>query len=249
VRTLGIDLAAQPKNTAVCEIDWATGRVEIEDRALDDDDLVARILMVDKAGIDAPLGWPDAFVAAISAHHASKPWPALPPGSIGDPRRALRYRLTDLYATEVGSRPLSVSSDLIAVPAMRAAELQHRLRQKGATVDRAGLFGLLCETYPAGSLRAWGFPHTGYKRTPNRDALRELATLVLAQCTPLEMSPVATERCRTSDDCLDALLCALTARAVAVHATHLPSGDQLAQVRREGWIHLPSGPLTSLFDG
>src|SRR5690349_7401445 len=53
VRTLGIDLASQPKNTAVCEIDWSSGRVEIEDRTLDDDALVARILAVDKAGIDA----------------------------------------------------------------------------------------------------------------------------------------------------------------------------------------------------
>jgi len=246
MRTLGIDLAAQPKNTAVCEIDWSSGRVEIEERTLDNDDLVARILTVDKAGIDAPLGWPDAFVAAISAHHASKPWPVPPPGSSGDPRRALRYRLTDLYATEVGSRPLSVSSDLIAVPAMRAAELQAQLRQKGATVDRAGLFGLVCETYPAGSLRAWGFAHTGYKRTPNLDALAQLTTNVLAQCS-LDFSDAA-DRCRASDDCLDALLCALTARAVAVGATYPPSQAQLAQARREGWIHLPSAPLTSLFE-
>ena len=87
MRTLGIDLAAQPKNTAVCEIDWSSGRVEIEERSLEDDDLVAD-LAADKTGIDAPLGWPDTFVTAISAHHASKPWPAAPPGSAGDPRRS-----------------------------------------------------------------------------------------------------------------------------------------------------------------
>jgi len=171
-----------------------------------------------------------------------------PPGSAGDPRRALRYRLTDLYATEVGSRPLSVSSDLIAVPAMRAAELQHRLREKGATVDRAGVFGLLCETYPAGSLRAWGFAHTGYKRAPNRDALDRLAGLVLEQCGALGIAGRTIEQCRADDDALDAFLCALTARAVAVGATHVASPEQLAQARREGWIHLPSGPLSSLFD-
>jgi hypothetical protein len=38
----------------------------------------------------------------------------------------------------------------------------------------------------------------------------------------------------------------LTARAAARQATLLPAPDQSLAAREEGWIHLPTGPLTKL---
>src|SRR5207253_2236918 len=68
----------------------------------------------------------------------------------------LRFRATDFAVHErTGRWPLSVSSDLIAVPALRAARLF------GAH-DRSGA-GVLVEVYPAAALRIWGFSTRGYK--------------------------------------------------------------------------------------
>src|SRR6185312_12819365 len=70
VRTLGIDLAAQPANTSACAIDWGPGTPVVSDLSsgLDDTALLDAIDGADKVGIDAPFGWPDDFVRAVSAH-------------------------------------------------------------------------------------------------------------------------------------------------------------------------------------
>lgn len=248
VRTLGIDLAAQPVKTAVCSIDWTTKEVEIEQYPLADDELVERILGADRTGIDAPFGWPAAFIASITAHHAQEAWPSDPNVSPDDARRPLRFRVTDLQVHEEGSSPLSVSSDRIAVTAMRCADLQHRLALRGLAVDRAGMDGGVCEVYPAASLRAWNFTSTGYKGVKNREGLRRLAESLLSGCPSLQLSEHTRARCLSDDDCLDAVVCSLTARANALEATHGPTSEQMVAARREGWIHVPMVPLTMLFD-
>lgn len=65
--TLGIDLSSQPKDTAACLIDWQPGRGVVHAPALacDDATLDAWIARADATGIDAPLGWPEAFVRAV----------------------------------------------------------------------------------------------------------------------------------------------------------------------------------------
>ena len=93
--TGGVDLAADPKRTALCAIDWASGSVELSDGPVDDDAIVTLAHRASLSGWDVPLGWPDAFVAAISEHHQG---PEAGRGvATADPeaRRLMRYRLTD----------------------------------------------------------------------------------------------------------------------------------------------------------
>lgn len=64
--TLGIDLSSQPKNTAVCRIDWAHDSACVEPPILECDDakLDEQIGFSEVIGIDAPFGWPEVFRAA-----------------------------------------------------------------------------------------------------------------------------------------------------------------------------------------
>ena len=54
------------------------------------------------------------------------------------------------------------------------------------------------------------------------------------------------ELCRTSDDALDAVIAALTARAKATGRATGPEPQDLERARREGWIVLPTAPLREL---
>jgi Protein of unknown function (DUF429) len=83
VITVGIDLAAQDKDTAACRIEWSGGgaSVSVPDVGLADDALVDRVISGDRVGIDAPFGCPDEFV------RRSSPTPTLadsrPPSASG----------------------------------------------------------------------------------------------------------------------------------------------------------------------
>ena len=238
VRTLGIDLSASPAKTGACIVDWAGGSVRLLDRPTLDDELVTAALAADMVGIDVPLGWPDAFVDAIVDHRDHTGWPPMelePP----EDRIRLRFRLTDIRTGAAGSPPLSVSSDLIGVAAMRGARLQHLLEAAGVPVDRSGLTGRLIEAYPAAALRVWGLSHRGYKGRPNAEACRALATELAGLCGPLAAA-AATCLDGCDDDGLDAFVCALIARAAIDGNTTRPPAEHAAVARREGWIHVPT---------
>jgi predicted RNase H-like nuclease len=68
-----------------------------------------------------------------------------------------------------------------------------------------------------------------------------------ARAAGLSLSDADRHQCVEFDDCLDALICALTARAVEKHKTIPPPAELADEARLEGWIHLPeSGALSSL---
>ena len=228
--TLGIDLASMPKDTAACLVRWERGRASAETPRLGctDADLDALIREADGIGIDAPFGWPDAFRAAVAD------WTATTWTEDAALRTRLRLRLTDRRVHEqLGLMPLSVSTDRIALPAMRAMALLHR---HGVT-DRSG-DGRFFEVYPAGSLKAWGMPHRGYKGPgkPER-AQRTAALRRLRAALPWLEMPAA---CAATDHALDALLAALTARCCATGRSELPAPAERPVAVREGWIHLPT---------
>lgn len=82
VTTLSIDLAAESRNTAACRVCWELGQATVEwvrrgtsGQPLDNDALAALMLESDATGIDAPLGWPRRFIAALAAWDASLTWP------------------------------------------------------------------------------------------------------------------------------------------------------------------------------
>ena len=230
MQTLGIDLAADPAKTAAATIDWGEpgGRCDLIPGG-DDASLIAAMANADAIGIDAPFGWPVDFVSAVLAHSQGRAWPHTE-------RERMRYRLTDRMVRQrlQGIIPLSVSSDLIAVTAMRCVALIDRWEQAtGERVDRAGS-GRLAEVYPAAALATWGYPHRGYKGRRNLATLEPLIDRVVVD-SGIDVSSID----RWTDDIFDAFVAALIARSKTLGNTAQPRLDQLDVATVEGWIHVP----------
>ena len=101
--TMGIDLASQPEKTAVCMIRWEAGSVALvtlcRGRADDGTALHTKWLsttgygirgdygaQITTIGIDAPFGWPEPFLDAVTAYRASPSWPTGMDDPPPDPR-------------------------------------------------------------------------------------------------------------------------------------------------------------------
>jgi hypothetical protein len=110
-------------------------------------------------------------------------------------------------------------------------------------VDRAGS-GVVVESYPATALKQWRFAHTRYKGAANIEARIEIVT-ELDQYDGLDLGCWRT-LCIASDHALDAVLCALVAKAAVDHKTLLPTDAQLATAQVEGWIAVPTCSLEDL---
>lgn len=217
MRTLGIDLAAQKKTTAACLLDWQhkAARVESLEVGVDDDRLLQLADAADKIAIDVPFGWPDAFVEAVTAHRDRRPWPK-------NETISLRFRRTDLHVWEqTGRWPLSVSTDKLGVPAFRAARLL-----SAWAADRSGR-GKYVEVYPRAARRCF-------------DLAEERSLSELRERAPwLCVDELAEAQLARSEDCFDALIASLVARARMLNlCLPIPAQDQDA-AEREGWIALP----------
>lgn len=245
---LGVDLASQATRTAACLVEWGDSPATIEwaEEGLDDDALLRLIRDCDVSAIDCPLGWPDAFVDAVFRHARGEPWPQH--GLI-----ELRYRHTDRVVAAAVRRPLSVSSDLIAIPAFRCARLLSALAADGVDVDRAGT-GRVVEAYPAAALVGWGLDPGGYKRPDGRSRREALLDALVGEPPLVESPPRVLHALIGSDHCFDAFVCALVARAATLGLTAPPPEEAREVASREGWIHLPregslrrlAGPSCSL---
>lgn len=249
MRTLGIDLAADASKTAACMVEWRPGeaRVAVLRAPCADEHLIELAGDATHIGIDSPLGWPDAFVAAIADHSAGRPWPGLGAPDPKAYRRTLSFRATDEAIMGPDLRPLSVSTDKLGVTAMRCVLLLGLLSEAGRSVARDGS-GDIVEMYPAGALHRWGLPHKGYKTGGGAGAVRaEILTLIEGAAPWLRMDEGQRARCLASDHILDALVASLATRAAAIGRTDRPPDEMVDQARREGWIHLPApGSLSHL---
>jgi predicted nuclease with RNAse H fold len=234
VLTLGLDLAAADERTAMAVVEWSAAGARVASLRLGvgDDEVVAAVPGVDKAGFDCPLGWPAKFVAFVNGE--------LPETSNAAWRRGLAYRRTDeVVRTETGLIPLSVSADRIAHAAFRCAALLGRLAAGGVPVDRTG-DGRVVEVYPAASLRRWGLTHRGYKN-PGHPLVDELTS-----AAPwLDFGPFE-QLARDSHDAFDAVVAALAARAAALGQVRRPDAAERAAAVTEGWIAVPVGALGDL---
>lgn len=221
--TLGIDLSSSREGTAASFIEWKRSCVVVHKPELkcNDDQLDTLIDRADVVGIDAPFGWPQAFVEAVAG------WKDIAWSS--DNRKRLQFRSTDLFVREMlGIWPLSVSTDRIALPAMRANALLTRHQVE----DRSG-DGRFYEVYPAATLKSWGLPYRGYKLIdPN---CRNIRLKILRRVGAMLSIRIPKEYASTSD-ALDALIASLTARLAFQKRTVDPQGGH---VRSEGWIHFP----------
>jgi predicted nuclease with RNAse H fold len=234
--TVGVDLAAQPKNTAIAVIDWSPGRAKVTrlEVGADDDAVIDAVGDVEKAGIDCPLGWPIPFIDFVTAHRDGHE-EALDDEPDNERRHRLSYRTTDIATAELlGRSPLSVSSDRIGRTVMRAANLLAKLAAQGEAVDRSGV-GVVVEVYPAASLRVWGLTRHRNDANWRSDIVDRLTT------APPWLDLGSFEmRCRTSSHAFDAVIAAFTARAAALGLTHAPTDEQMEFARVEGWIAVPT---------
>lgn len=256
----GVDLAAEPKGSAISVLDWQADRVTLTDLQLGvtDNVIVDIARNVVKLGIDCALGWPIEFARFISAQadqaqadlvHGSQ---VRPSGRSNEPfsgdlefRRRLAYRETDRQIRlHTGRWPLSVSTDRLAMTAIRAAGLLSQLASVGIDAARSGT-GLVVEVYPAASLRQWGFEFSGYR------ASTEIRGQLLNQ---LEVKApwldVAAHRDALIESCdaFDSLVAALATRAAHLGRYFEPSREQIGLARLEGWIALPNSPLETLVE-
>ena len=137
--------------------------------------------------------------------------------------------------------PLSVSSDRIAVTALRCAGLLSRL----GIEDRGGAGGVY-EVYPAAALAHWGLPHRNYKEKKGAKKRKEILEGLLNGVCMERPSDVHLELLIQRDDALDALVCAIVARAAGLGLTQEPPKAEAELAQEEGWIHVPTASLDEI---
>lgn len=238
--TVGIDLSTQRHCTGVCVLAWDKGRARITllaHRGYDTNDQLVTLIeeaRPAKVAIDAPFGWPVPFVDSVSTYTREGRWPA------GE-RLTTVHRETDRHVRQTtGVRPLSVAAEKLAHPAIRCAELLTTLAAP-KPVDRTGA-GLCAEVYPAAALDRWGqLPALSYRSGTDAERTRETLMTGLGHRAPwLDIDEHATVLVR-SDHLIDALVCAILARALTSRPSltdPIPTAHR-SHAEREGWIHLP----------
>lgn len=222
----------------------ATAVVESVCVGVEDEKIVEAVLAADKVGIDSPLGWPMQFTQFLALHQQ---------GQVRDPgqltgvagRSALIWRKTDTVVRQTTRlTPLSVSADRIAHVAIRCAVILAQCAERGIVVDRSGT-GVVCEVYPAASLKTRDLPYRRYKGSDGRGELGRLVEALKAQAPWLELGR-HEDLIRDSDHAADSLIAALSALAAARgYATRPALDDQLA-AELEGWIAVPTTSLADL---
>lgn len=244
MRTVGIDLAAEPKGTAFSVIDWSPSGAELIQVKVGatDHDLVAISKLAQKVGIDCALGWPRDFVEFLQLQLSTDFEGQVIDGGL-DWRRRLSFRETDRYVRKVTGRwPLSVATDRLGMTALRCSGLLSRMREAGLAADRSGA-GDVVEIYPRATMQIWKLDFEGYRISPE---VRARLLLDLKSRAPwLEFGnfkDILIQSC----DAFDSFIAALATRAAALGFYEKPSEllQPLAQV--EGWIALPNQGLEEL---
>jgi len=238
----GLDLAAEPKGTALAIVDWSGKSAKLLQLnvGVDDDFIVANVREAEKLGIDCPLGWPIEFVDFVQRHSSGDKTEVS--GDM-DSRRRLAYRETDRAVREVTGRwPLSVSTDRLGLTAMRCAGLLSKLQTDGVTIDRSGA-GKVVEIYPGASLRLWGFDTSGYRTSSDlRAKLLEAIKLSAPWFEPGNFAELMIESC----DAFDSVIANFAARSAQLGISTEPPPETTIRAMSEGWIALPKGELRDL---
>ena len=179
--------------------------------------------------VDVPFGWPDRFVALMASRH-NQPLPVEARPADADwetwRTRQVAQRVTDAFVTEderIKTRPLLASFQLLGATAAMWVLIEAQLTDLGVPIDRAGIDGNVCETYPSAALSAW---HLGKAKQTWPELQQNFSFLKADQRLVDRFS---------SDDVCDAVVCALIARARDLNLTILPAEGAVAAARREGW--------------
>ena len=234
---IGVDMATEPRKTAVSVARPVTTGLVVEDSfvPLSGEELVRRLTGEMAAAnrvllaIDAPLGWPAAFSQILSTHHAGSPIPC--------DRDVFFARETDHFvARELGKNPLAVGSNYIARTAHAALSLLEQLRLEASCALQMGWQPrfpgpeAVIEVYPAGTLASRGLPASGYKG-PRMRLERERILAAVRRDVDVKVSAASIV---TSDHVLDSVLCVLAGIDFLEGRCPAPTDGELA--RKEGWI-------------
>lgn len=244
--TAGLDLAAEPKGTALALISWSPAGAKVVELTLGvaDEQVIETALRADKLGIDCALGWPLQFIEFLNQYANLTESKTVFDGDMSW-RRQVSYRESDRHVRAVTGRwPLSVSTDRLGLTAMRAAGLLSKMQHEQIEIDRTGT-GLVVEIYPGASLRIWGFETTNYRTSP--ELRQRLISDLKTAASWLELGSFETlmiESC----DAFDAVIAALAARAAAIGAASEPPKNVIDVAKIEGWIHLPTKALVELLE-
>jgi len=235
--TWGLDVSTNPRKTAGVALDWSQGAaiVTAVHHPLSAHGIVDLITSNGACqwAVDVPFGWPDRFVALL-VDRRDGPLAAdlVPDSKAWETWRTadVARRRTDQFLYRhpaIRTRPLPASFDRLGATAAMWSLIEARLAQGGVTVDRSGVTGLVCETYPRAAQAAWG--HRDFAK-PDLDDLRRMLPF-------LRVPDRLADRLST-DDARDAVVCAVVARARSRGLTLGPPDEDLAAARREGWIHV-----------
>lgn len=243
----GLDLSTNRVKTAAVAIDWSVaGEARVVDvRHPLPAAGIAPLIAEHKAStwaVDVPFGWPDLFVALMAdRHNGPLPAQAMPAAAAWEKwrTREVAQRRTDRFLTDdprIRTRPLPASFQLLGATAAMWVLVEAQLVSLGVPIDRAGLAGAVCETYPSAALAAWRLGK-GKLTWPELQSNFAFLTADDDLLTRL-----------VSDDVCDAVVCALVARARDLELTIGPPDDELAAAQREGWIHVSCEPSELLVE-
>jgi predicted nuclease with RNAse H fold len=251
VDTCGINLAAPRSNRWLAVIRWEDEKAELLELAQDFKDYpVAGVISgFDIVGINCPFAWPRSFAECVTNYAAKKMggWST----GVESTGPQLNYRLTDEIVKHIvpGVRLPSAISGKTALATLQCAQavadLGYPPSSFGGEVDP----GSVVEVCPPASLSQWGMPYKGYKTAKGRSLLDAMATkLVKYYPGPWLRLGRWFDTCRTDPDAFEAVIAALTARAVAVGRAIKPrSVIELEYAATEGWIWIPDkGSLPGL---
>lgn len=239
--TWGLDVSTRQAKTAAVALDWSTpGEARVVDvrRPLPATQIAALISehRESRWAVDVPFGWPDLFVDLMGKRH-DRPLPAEAMPATADwenwRTRQIAQRRTDRFLTDdprIKTRPLPASFQLLGATAAMWVLVEAQLVSHGVEIDRSGLEGRVCETYPSAALSAWEFGKS-------KQSWPELQSNFPFVAADKRLLPEFA-----SDDVCDAIVCALVARARDLDLTVCPPADALGAARREGWIHVSCEP-------
>lgn len=100
--------------------------------------------------------------------------------------------------------------------------------------------------YPAAALLGWALRHRGYKRPRTPEVLAAVAGIAWRRLRGWAAGQPHEETIKRSHDAFDAVIATLTARSDPGQTWPLDEEHPPA-VRIEGWIAIPSWPISQLF--
>lgn len=190
------------------------------------------LLGVDRSllALDAPLGWPKAMGMELKDHVAGEPIAT-------QPDLFFRRDTDRVVQDQLGKTPLDVGADRIARTAHTALTLLQKIKNpSGSRIPLAWEPDSVTppvsaiEVYPAGTLRAYGIPCSGYKKAGQRSVRGE----ILGRLSTLMTLPADQSSMLDNANILDAAICLLAAADFLQR--HCIPPTNFATARIEGWI-------------